>query len=67
MEKILNFWNEYKGAIIGIIIAVLIIITKLYEIVISIVLIFLGAIVGNYIQHNKELVKDRIKYFVDKL
>lgn len=67
MENFGNFWNSYKGAIIGVIIAALILITKLYYLVIAIILIALGAIVGNYIQQNKEIVKDKIKNFIDRI
>ena len=67
MEKLQEFWNKYKGAIIGVIVAMLILTTKLYEIIIGIVLILLGAIVGNYIQQNKDIVKDKIKNFIDKM
>ena len=67
MGNFSNFWNSYKGAIIGVIIAALILITKIYYLVIAIILIVLGAIVGNYIQQNKEIVKDRIKQFIDRI
>ena len=66
MEGLKNFWNNYKGAIIGIIIAILIIMTKLYELIMAIILIILGAIAGNYIQQNKNYVKDRLKNFIDR-
>lgn len=66
MENLKEFWNNYKGAIIGVIVAILIIITKLYQLIVGIVLIILGAIVGNYIQRNKQIVKDRLKNFIDR-
>ena len=34
MEKLQNFWNNYKGAIIGVIIALLVIFTRLYALII---------------------------------
>ena len=43
-----------------------IIMTNLYKLIVAIVLIILGAIVGNYIQQNKQIVKDRLKNFIDK-
>ena len=67
MENIKDFWNNYKGAIIGVIISIIIIMTKLYMLIVSIVLIVLGAIVGNYIQQNKEEVKDKLKKFIDRV
>ena len=66
MEGLKNFWNNYKGAIIGVIVAILVIMTKLYELIMAIILIILGAIAGNYIQHNKNYVKDRLKNFIDR-
>lgn len=66
MNNLRDIWNNYKGAIIGIIIAVIIIITKFYELIMSVILIFIGAIAGNYIQQNKEDVKDKIKGFIDR-
>lgn len=66
MEGLKNFWNDYKGAIIGVIIAILIIITNLYKLIVSVVLIILGAIAGNYIQQNKDDVKSRLKNFIDR-
>ena len=66
MEGLKNFWNNYKGAIIGVIVAILVIMTKLYELIMAIFLIILGAIAGNYIQQNKNYVKDRLKNFIDR-
>ena len=67
MDSLKNFWNQYKGAIIGIIIAILILCTQLYRLIIAIVLLFIGAIVGNYVQQNKYDVKEKIKNFIDRL
>jgi len=66
MNSLKEFWSNYKGAIIGVIISILIIMTRLYELIIAIILIGLGAIVGNYIQQNKQIVKDRLKNFIDR-
>ena len=65
MENFNNFWNNYKGAIIGVIIAGLILITKAYYSIIAIIVIIIGAIIGNYIQQNKEIVKDKIMGFIE--
>lgn len=62
-----EFWENYKGAIIGILIAILILITRLQELIIAVVVIVLGAIIGNYIQQNKEDVKAKLKNFIDKM
>lgn len=66
MNSLKDFWNSYKGAIIGVIIAGLIILTNLYQLIFAIVLIFMGAFIGNYIQQNKQIVKDRLKNFIDR-
>lgn len=67
MEEIKNFLIKYKGAIIGGIVAVLILCTGFYKLMIGIILIGMGIYFGNYIQQNKDEVKDRIKSFIDKL
>ena len=67
MESLKNFWNNYKGAIIGVALAIIIIATKLHRLIMAIILIVLGAIVGNYIQQNKYDVKEKIKNFIDRI
>ena len=54
MGDIKNFIKQYRGAIIGIIIAILILITNLQKLIIGIILIAIGAIIGNYVQQNKK-------------
>ena len=67
MEKLKEFWNNYKGAIIGIIVAILILATKIYNLIVAIILIVIGALAGNYVQQNKQYVKDKIKQFIDRM
>ncbi len=67
MENFKDFWNQYKGAIIGIIVAILILITRLRDLILAIVILALGAFIGNYIQQNKEDVKTKLKKFIDKM
>ena len=62
-----EFWDNYKGAIIGIIIAILILITRLHDLILALVILILGALIGNYVQQNKEDVKTRLKAFIDKM
>lgn len=62
-----EFWNNYKGAIIGIIVAILILVTRLHDLILAIVVLVLGAFVGNYVQQNKEDVKSKLKTFIDKM
>ena len=67
MESFKEFLSKYLGAIIGVIVAILILCTNLYELMIGIVLILMGAFVGNYIQKNKDEVKIKLKEFIDRL
>ena len=67
MDNVKNFFNQYKGAIIGVIIAILILCTRLYKLIIAIVLIYIGAVIGNYVQQNKSDVKEKLKKFIDRL
>ena len=67
MEGFRGFWNQYKGAIIGIAIAILILITRLHDLILGLVVIILGAVIGNYVQNNKEFVKTKLKNFIDRM
>ena len=67
MNNFKDFWNQYKGAIVGVVIAILILITRLHDLILAIVVIILGAFIGNYIQQNKEDVKIKLKNFIDKM
>ncbi len=67
MEGIKKFIVQYKGALIGIVVAILILITRLYDLILAIILIVLCAFIGNYIQQNKEKVKNVLKEFLDKM
>lgn len=67
MENLKNFLKNYRGAIIGIIIAIIILATRFYNVILWAVVIIIGAIVGNYVQQNKESVKDKIINFIDRM
>lgn len=67
MDNMKQFWDQYKGAIIGGLIGVLILCTQLYRLVIGIILIAIGVFVGNYVQYNKYDVKEKLKKFIDKM
>ena len=66
-DNIKKFWEQYKGAIIGIIVAILILVTRLHDLILAVVVIILGAFIGNYVQQNKEDVKAKLKGFIDKM
>lgn len=67
MEELKNFIMKYRGAIIGVIIAIVLLITKLYDVIIGILIILAGALVGNYVQLNKDEVKTKLKKFIDRM
>ena len=67
MNGLKEFFLKYRGAIIGALLAIVAISLQIYKIIIGVIIIFIGMYVGNYIQYNKELVKIRIKEFIDKL
>jgi len=61
-----NFCLEHKGAIIGGLIAIIIACTGLYKLFLVFIVIAAGIWVGNYVQRNKEFVKEKLKSFIDK-
>ena len=67
MQEIKDFFIKYRGAIIGGIIAILLLCTGLYMVMVGIALICAGIYAGNYIQQNKDEVKDKIKSIIDRL
>lgn len=67
MEDIKNFLIKYRGAIIGGIVALIALLLNLHKVVIFILIIVAGIVIGNYVQNNKEIVKDKLKSYIDKL
>lgn len=67
MDGFKEFVKEYSGAIIGAIIAIVILCTELYKLIIGVILITAGIFIGNYVQRNKYEVKEKIKSFLDKI
>ena len=67
MEDIKNFLIKYRGAIIGGIVALLLLLTRFYELIIGIIFICLGIYLGNYVQTNKEGVKEKLKKIIDRM
>ncbi len=67
MDDLKRFLSQYGGMIIGIIVAILLLCTQLYKLIIGIVLLFICGYAGHYIQHNKFEVKEKLKNFIDRL
>ena len=67
MEEFKNFLINFRGAIIGGLIALIALLLNLHTVLLWILIIVAGIIIGNYVQHNKEFVKDKLKSYIDKL
>lgn len=71
MDNFKMFCDKYGGAIwgfiVGVILAIILFCTNLYKFVIAIALIIFCIYLGNYIQKNKEMVKEKTKNFIDRL
>ena len=67
MENIKKFLETYGGAIIGALVAILILCTRLYDLIMWIIFTALGIFIGNYIQRNKTEVKEKLKNLIDRL
>lgn len=67
MEKVKQFLINYRGAIIGGIVAIVALLLNLHKVLIVILIVIAGILLGNYVQHNKELVKEKLKSYIDKL
>lgn len=67
MDDLKKFMSQYGGMIIGIVVAILLLCTQLYKLIIGIILVFVCGYAGNYIQHNKFEVKEKLKNFIDKM
>lgn len=65
-KSLAYYISEYRGAIIGAVVALLFIATGLSKLVIGVVIIVAGAFLGNYIQKNKSHVKQSLKELIDK-
>ena len=53
MDGFKEFMSEFGGAIIGALVAILILCTGLYKLIVSIILIVIGIFGGNYIQKEQ--------------
>ena len=67
MNDFKKFISQYRGAIIGVIVAIVILATRLYNLIVGVLLILAGAFIGNYVQQNKDDVKTKLKKFIDRM
>ena len=67
MNDFKDFIKNYRGALIGVAIAILVLCTQLYKLILAIMIIGACAFVGNYIQQNKYDVKEKLKNFIDRV
>lgn len=67
MNDFKSWFDKNWGACLGALVALILACTGLYRIIIGIVLVGIGAWVGNYLQHHKNKAKDNIKDFIDKM
>ena len=67
MEEFKNFLINFRGAIIGGIVAIIALLLNLHKILVWVLIVVAGIVIGNYVQHNKEFVKDKLKTYIDKL
>ncbi len=67
MEEFGNFLRKHAGAIVGGVIALVLACTRLYRIMIAVVFVIFGIWAGNYIQRNKEMVKEKLKNIIDRM
>ena len=52
MEKFKDFIVKYRWAIIGGIIAIVLLILKIYQILVGCLIIVAGVLIGNYVKQN---------------
>lgn len=65
-DDFLGFLRKYKGAVIGGLIAIIIACTGLWKLLIAVAVIISGFWIGNYVQKNKEKVKDFLRKLIDR-
>ncbi len=66
VNDFLGFLKKYKGALIGGLIAIIIACTGLWKLFVGFVIIIAGFLIGNYVQRNKEKVKEFLRKLIDR-
>ena len=67
MDDFKKFMANNWGAVLGGIVALIIACTAMYRLVIGLVLVGMGIWAGNYFQHNKDKVKEKLRKIIDKM
>ncbi len=67
MDDFKNFLANYKYQIIGALIAILLLCTGIYKVVIALLVICAGIYAGYYFGKNKEQIKEKLKELIDRL
>lgn len=67
MEDFKEFLINYRYQIIGALIAILLLCTGIYKVVIAILIIGAGIYAGYYFGKNKEMIKEKLKNLIDKM
>lgn len=67
MDDLKKFLEKYWGAVLGALIAIILLCTGAYRLLVTIAIIALGIWAGNYYQHYKDNIKNKLKKFIDKM
>ena len=67
MKDLKGFIYEYRGAIIGGIIAIIVLATNLLKFAIALIVVCAGVFLGNYVQQNKYEVKEKLVNLINRL
>ncbi len=67
MNDFKGFLYEYRGAIIGAILGIIVLFTGLLKLALAIIVICAGIFIGNYVQHNKYEVKQKLLDFINRM
>ena len=67
MKGFIEFIKKYRGAIIGCLISIVALLLNLHKVLIWILIVIAGIVIGNYVQNNKEFVKEKLKSYIDRL
>ena len=67
MNDFKGFLYEYRGAIIGAVISLIVLFTGLLKFAIAVIIICVGIFLGNYVQHNKYEVKQKLLDFINRM